>query len=174
MTVPTLQTARLTLRALQRSDLDDVVRLVNDFAVSQWLTMVPYPYGPADAAEFLHLGQSGALGPLWVITRDGAMLGVVSVDAELGYWLGTGAWGQGYMTEACQAVITHHFATTSADAIHVNYLDGNLGSRRVLDKLGFVTAGTTCLFSRSQGKDMPGHSMVLTRARWQDLRSAAQ
>ena len=172
VTVPTLQTARLTLRALQRSDLDDVVRLINDYEVAKWLTMVPYPYCHADAEDFLHMVQAGELGTLWVIVRDDALLGVVSIDTEIGYWLGAAVWGQGYMSEACQAAIGHHFATTTKDAIAAGYLLGNDGSRRVLEKLGFVDTGTHIRFSRSRQEKAAGRSMLLSRSKWQQIADA--
>ena len=39
--VPTLTTARLTLRTFRWDDADFVVDTLNDWAVTQWLTHVP-------------------------------------------------------------------------------------------------------------------------------------
>ena len=47
---PALETARLVLRPLTKADIPALVVELNDFEVSKWLTVVPYPYRAADAA----------------------------------------------------------------------------------------------------------------------------
>ena len=45
---------------------------------------------------------------------DGTLIGACGIDprdegTELGYWLGAGYWGHGFMTEAARAVIDYAF-----------------------------------------------------------------
>jgi RimJ/RimL family protein N-acetyltransferase len=170
MTVPTSQTARLTLRALRQADLDDVVRYAGDYAVSKWLTRVPYPYTRSDAADFLAMDRAGEMGSLWMITTGGALIGAVSVGNELGYWLAPTAWGQGYMTEAAGAVVDAHFGSSDNDMICSSHFVENYGSKRVLEKIGFVDTGAHVHFSQARQENVPVRSMELTHSHWKGLR----
>ena len=59
-------------------------------------------------------------------------------ECELGYWLGKPFWGRGYMPEAAKEVIRHGFVDLGMSAIWCGYYDGNLKSKRVQEKVGFV------------------------------------
>ena len=48
MTRAELKTVRLTLRPLGHSDEAAQVNVPDDFTVSKWLAVVPFPYGVAD------------------------------------------------------------------------------------------------------------------------------
>ncbi|MGL4527921.1 MAG: GNAT family N-acetyltransferase, partial [Aestuariivirga sp.] len=49
----TITTARLSLRPLREADAGDIVRQLNNFAVSRWTARVPFPYSTLDAEDFL-------------------------------------------------------------------------------------------------------------------------
>jgi RimJ/RimL family protein N-acetyltransferase len=83
---------------------------------------------------------------------EGSMLGVASlwhaeepkveVSAtpalyELGYILHPDAWGKGYATEAVVALLKLRGSTKVLGKVHVP----NFGSKRVLEKAGFVETG---------------------------------
>jgi len=88
--------------------------------------------------------------PRFLITRakDGALLGCIGIDrtdafedgAELGYWIARQFWGQGFATEAGNAVleIARTLGYTRVSAMH--FLD-NPASGKVLQKLGFEATG---------------------------------
>lgn len=166
MTVPTLRTTRLILRALNEGDLDDVVRYCSDYQVSRWLVPVAHPYSRADAEEFLAMDRAGEIGRLWMIIRDGALIGAVSTGKELGYWLAQQAWGQGVMTEAAAAAVDHTFENDDLSVMRSSHFAGNHGSRRVLEKLGFVDVGGHVHFSNARQANVPGRSMQLSRDSW--------
>lgn len=82
--------------------------------------------------------------------EDGAFLGWCSLNrvnatfrsASIGYCYGEASWGQGYATEAAEALLSWAF-----DALDLNRVQGetdtrNLGSARVLEKLAFTREGT--------------------------------
>ncbi|WP_162617565.1 GNAT family N-acetyltransferase [Yoonia maritima] len=94
MSVPTLRTQRLVLRALEHKYLDEVVRCAGNYEISQWLVVVPYPYTWSDAEAFLQMDLAGDLSDLWAITKEGAFIGVVSTGEGLGYWLEPSCWGR--------------------------------------------------------------------------------
>lgn len=163
-----LHTERLVLRPIARNDIPDLVAGLNDFAVSKWLTVVPCPYTAADAEAFLSHLETGAPLDGYGLTRDGGpVMGVVGIDASLGYWLARPHHGHGYMTEAARALVAHYFATTGADLLKSGYFAGNTASARVLAKLGFRPAGEERVKSRARGAEVTMCNMVLGRADWE-------
>ena len=57
---------------------------------------------------------------------------------ELGFHLRPQFWGQGYATEAAQAVISHAFTTLHAAVLFAGHHPHNKASQKVLQKLGFT------------------------------------
>jgi ribosomal-protein-serine acetyltransferase len=72
--------------------------------------------------------------------------------------------GQGMATEAANAAIRYAFGHLGAKAITIGHFDGNDGSRRIVEKLGFQTIGvvhqasTRCL----DGAKLDRHEYILT------------
>ncbi|MEL6841347.1 MAG: GNAT family N-acetyltransferase [Pseudomonadota bacterium] len=168
MTVPTLRTDRLVLRAFRQQDEALLATTINDYEISKWLTVVPYPYTIEDAAWFIGENLAGRF-HTWAIWRGDNLAGAMGLDKELGYWLAQDFRGQGYATEAATAIVAHHFATTDAKLICSSHFVENDPSRNVLEKLGFVDVGAHVHHSKARGADIPGRSMELTRARWDSL-----
>lgn len=65
-------------------------------------------------------------------------------DAEIGYWIGTEYWGNGYVPEAAKALIDYGFGTLHLNNIWCLCKEDNHNSRRVQEKCGFryVRSGT--------------------------------
>ncbi|MEJ7602616.1 MAG: GNAT family protein [Kofleriaceae bacterium] len=149
-----LVTERLVLRALDPEDAGAVARGAGDRRVARYLIAVPSPYPIALArawvsarARWWHEGR----GVTFAITRrdENELLGSVSLRryardrrAELGYWLSTAAWGQGYASEATRATVMFGFQELGLARIYAQVLAGNGASMRVLEKLGMVNEGT--------------------------------
>lgn len=60
---------------------------------------------------------------------------------HLGYSLGAGAQGQGYMYEALTASLQHVFTSLNLHRVMANYVPENDRSGRLLSRLGFVEEG---------------------------------
>lgn len=58
-------------------------------------------------------------------------------SVELGYWVAEEYWGNGYATEASEALINHAFNDLGVEEIFASYRYDNPKSGRVLEKLGF-------------------------------------
>lgn len=160
-----IRTPRLLLRKLRREDAPAIVDGVGDLVVSKWLSNVPHPYGLADAEWFLE--NMGARPDHWAITRDGDFLGVMSIGAELGYWLKRDAWGQGIATEAGFAVVGAWFERSGHDLLTSGYFEGNGPSGAVLSKIGFELSGERLSHSKSLGRTVRRQDVQLTRAKWE-------
>src|ERR1700680_777247 len=98
--VPVLATARLVLRAPRRSDGKAIATLANDRRIAANTARIPHPYGIEDAEKFIAAVNKREGEACFVITLDGAPIGVCSIDLredgpEMGYWLGGALLGRG-------------------------------------------------------------------------------
>jgi RimJ/RimL family protein N-acetyltransferase len=110
--IPVLETKRLTLRAPRHEDVKAITVLANDRRIAENTTRIPHPYRLADAEEFVANVNLRDGETCFVLMLDGTLIGACGIDprdegAELGYWLGAGYWGHGFMTEAARAVIDY-------------------------------------------------------------------
>lgn len=159
-----MTTERLTLRPFQRSDAERLAKLVNDIEIARWIGPMPHPYTLAMAHEYLDttLEDEGT----FALEQDGTLVGAVGVGKILGFWLARSHWGQGLMTEACTCLITHYFVSDNISLVS-GYHDGNDQSRRVHEKLGFRSNGTSYVFSQALQTDVLRHDLILTASDWQ-------
>ena len=179
-----LETSRLILRPLEERDLDDLVRVLNNLNVSRTTARIPFPYGLGDAEEFYAVTRSAEAGALYlsitVKEMGDTVLGGISSEprdggqfAEIGYWLAEPLWGQGYGGEAARAMTDHAFAVAGYDRLEASYVLGNEASRRILDKLGFIDAGSRTCTSQAAAADLAATRMVLSRGAWQKARDSS-
>lgn len=88
-------------------------------------------------------------------------------ECELGYWLGKPYWGQGLVPEAAMELLRHAFIDLGMEKVWCGYYDGNIKSKRVQEKCGFIYQWT------SYDVEVPlmhetrtGHVSRLTRKEW--------
>lgn len=60
---------------------------------------------------------------------------------SLGFSLGHEYWNQGYMTEACKLVIDYCFKHLDVEVLEIGHHEGNMASKRVIEKCGFQYEG---------------------------------
>ncbi|MFN8374094.1 MAG: GNAT family N-acetyltransferase [Anaerolineae bacterium] len=146
-----LKTERLTLRQIEIEDAPLVHEHMHDPAVTADLLPLRQPYTLdyvrtwIDDIRSLRLGE----GIMFTILRGDEFIGTMYLHsepqhrhAEIGYWFGKAYWGQGYATEAGRAVIRYGFERMFLRRIFAYYFARNVGSRRVLEKLGLKYEGT--------------------------------
>jgi 8-oxo-dGTP diphosphatase len=167
-----LTTARLTLRPPMEQDAVALVRELDNPNVSRWTGRIPHPYGVEDAeAFFTHYRNRPADALILFIVRGGALIGGIGIEnGELGYWLAETAWQQGYGSEAAWAIVDYAFEKLGRDTVTASYFTGNAASQRILEGLGFIETGTGTCFSRARQEEVTMTCLVLTRARWQDIK----
>jgi RimJ/RimL family protein N-acetyltransferase len=156
---------RVILRPLMARDAGAIVAGLSDWAVTQWLTRVPFPYALADAEWFI--GNEVSRGALGIII-DGVFAGVVQIGTagELGYWLAPACQGKGMMTLAAHAVVAAHFDKAGGRLIS-DYHVGNEASCNVLEKLGFRVTGHVRTRT-ARGEDVVSRCMTLSPQDWQN------
>ena len=89
-------------------------------------------------------------------------------EAELGYWLARPFWGCGYMPEAGRALLAHAFNDLRLKVVWAGHYEGNLQSRRVMEKLGLAETRTCDAGGRLE------HVLCVTRAQWGNTQAAAE
>ncbi|NIP14843.1 MAG: GNAT family N-acetyltransferase [Pseudomonadales bacterium] len=164
MPAPKLTTDRLHLRAFVSEDAGSVRTLAGNLEVADTTLRIPHPY-PDGAAEAWIAGlkapSAGGTGATFAITlkANGELVGTISLmsieaghQAELGYWIGVPYWGQGFCTEAGQAVVDYAFTELGLVRLHASHFSRNPASGRVLEKLGFRHEGTRRGHVRKWGK----------------------
>jgi RimJ/RimL family protein N-acetyltransferase len=174
--LPVLATARLVLRAPRRGDVKAIATLVNDRRVAANTARIPYPYAIEDAEQFIAAVNKREGEACFVITLDGAPIGICSVDLredgpEIGYWLGVSYWGRGFATEAVRALIDHAFGDLEHDTLISGARVNNPASRRVLEKCGFQWTGVRLSRIRAINSAAPIDRFRLDRGLWASLKS---
>lgn len=175
--IPELRTKRLVLRPFRASDIPDLVRLAGAREVAATTARIPHPYTEADARHFLeHLEKDKDFGYAFAITllASGELVGAVGLHpatgqprAELGYWIGVPYWGNGYATEAAEAVVAFGFESLKLHRIFAGYFRGNDASRRVLEKLGFSDEGCSREHVEKWGKFLDLQNYAILAPEWQ-------
>lgn len=88
-------------------------------------------------------------------------------ECELGYWIGKPFWGQGFMPEAAGELMRHGFEDLGMKTIWCGYYDGNLKSKRVQEKLGFIYHHTCDEVPVPlMGEIRVGHTTYITKEQW--------
>ena len=91
-------------------------------------------------------------------------------ECELGYWIGKPFWGQGLIPEASREILRHAFEDLAMTTVWCGHYDGNIKSRRVQDKLGFIFHHTTEGLEVSLVNEVrTGHVTFMTKERWESL-----
>ena len=62
-------------------------------------------------------------------------------NGEIAYWVGEEYWGNGYATEAAEAIIKFAFVEKGYNKVFARYFASNGASGRVLEKLGMRKEG---------------------------------
>jgi RimJ/RimL family protein N-acetyltransferase len=147
-----IDTPRLLLRSWQAEDADELrdVFAASRPALERWTPWVLYGSETIDALREKLQGYADnfSAGVEWryaMIARDderivgGASLHprVGAAAIEIGYWLATSATGQGFATEAAEALTAEAFRARDIDRIEIRCEPANEASMRVPERLGY-------------------------------------
>jgi ribosomal-protein-alanine N-acetyltransferase len=142
-----IETARLSLRTYSDSDIPELVPLIGASEVAATTLQIPHPYTEVHAREFLE-SASNDLRLAIVLKDTGRLCGGIGLHpheqhrrAELGYWIGVPYWGNGYATEAAQAVVRYGFENMQLQRIFASHFKENMASGNVLRKIGMKHEG---------------------------------
>lgn len=105
--------------------------------------------------------RGGTALPLFVVRRDGTLLGAITLDnirrgpaqsGTIGYWIGQPFARQGFMQEAIGLLVHHAFTALDLSRIEAACLAENAASRGVLEKSGFKYEGVAQSYLQIDGR----------------------
>lgn len=145
--IPTLTTERLTLRKIQKFDLEDVFEYTSDTAVSEFLLWYPHKNREETDCYLNYLQKLYKKGKFydWGIEIGGKMIGTAGFSkinikdnsAEIGYVLNRSFWGKGIAVEAIEEIVKFGFSVLKLDKISAVIISENKRSAKVLSKCNF-------------------------------------
>jgi RimJ/RimL family protein N-acetyltransferase len=168
-----LHSGRLTLRPWQASDAEVVARIMADERMHTYLKL-PQPYtldaarsfvtdlGPSTATAGTGLNLAVAENSTGRVVAAIGLHGLAndSVLTEIGYWVGTSDWGQGFAVEATRTMARFAFAN-GARRIEIRADVANVGSSAVALRAGFHFEGV--LRSQLESSSGPADCALFAR-----------
>jgi RimJ/RimL family protein N-acetyltransferase len=164
------------------ADAPDVERYVGERAIAATTLNIPHPYPKGLAEEWIS-GRRKAFddgeGVAFAIERseDGKLVGAISAGidrahehAEIGYWIATPFWGNGYATEAARAVVDYAFEVCGLHRVLAHCFVGNGASARVLEKAGMTREGTLREHALKWDEFVDLHVYAIVRSEWAGAR----
>lgn len=160
-----------TLRPWESADVAWVYDACQDAEIQRF-TDVPKPYRPADAVALLDLSRRGrAEGNTYAFaicrTDNDELLGAIDLrdltdgrTATIGYWVASGARGEGVASIALDALARWGFERLGLREIRVNVAATNLASQRVAQRAGFRAEDAPALQCPDGDGRVPGVTYV--------------
>lgn len=151
--LPTLDAARVQLRWLLTSDVDELYAVFSDREMMRYWSS-PAMTERAEAEDYLrriHEGFKARTLFQWGVElkQERQIIGTCTLfhldsanrKAEIGYCLGSTHWGKGHMTAALTTLFNFAFGTLGLRRLEADVDPRNENSLRILDKLGFQREG---------------------------------
>jgi ribosomal-protein-alanine N-acetyltransferase len=147
-----IETPRVKLRPQVESDADAFFPYVSDPELTRMVTWAPHTEIAQTREWLTKAGEMVAAGTdmIWTIEHEGAPVGCLGLHgitwalralrvdrAEMGYWIARPFWGKGLMTEAATAATRWAFETLGLHKVTIMCFEANVGSRRVIEKIGY-------------------------------------
>jgi RimJ/RimL family protein N-acetyltransferase len=144
--MPSIETARLLLRMFSQDDLDGLSRIYADADVMRYLS--GHPLTREETAGWLNYFLAGwaDYGFGWwavVLKESGELIGHcglqfihVTPEVEVTYGLAKAYWRMGLASEAARACLRYGFERLKLDRIYALADPGNIGSHRVMQRVG--------------------------------------
>lgn len=144
-----IQTDRLILRPFEEGDACSIYNYAKDSAVADlagWpahkdiddsLYVIKHILNGPECYAICLKENNLAIGSIELLLSPNANIEIADDEAELGYWIGEPFWGRGLVPEAAKALINRAFNELNIKQIWCQYFEGNLQSRRVIEKCGF-------------------------------------
>ena len=152
-TLPTINSTRVCLRWMSERDIDPLFAVFSDPRVTRYWSTPPLTDREAAVTLLDEIQNSNRQNTMmkWglALLANDLLIGTVTLfnldlsngRAELGYALGRKHWGNGYMQEALQALLSHAFDVLNLRRLEADVDPRNAASIRTLERLGFQREG---------------------------------
>lgn len=148
---PVLFTDRLVLRRMDKRDSGDMFLYAGDPEVTRYLLWSPHPNENYTAKYLSTLPSRYRAGDFydWAVTYNGRMIGNCGFSkldlnhkkGEIGYVIAKDLWNKGLATEAARCVMEFGFDTLGLHRIEIQFMEENIASRKVAEKIGMTFEG---------------------------------
>jgi len=158
-----IETHRLTLRTLKHEDLVRFHNLINDPAVADTTFSIPNPMSYERAKTWMNYYVDPSLhgnDHHWGIClkNQEEIIGMINVydihpkwlQAEVGFWLGSEYWGNGYGTEATCTVVDYMMQHFPLQRLIASYQKTNIASAAILSKAGLNPLHTVRMYNKKK------------------------
>ena len=145
-----LTTERLLLRTWKETDAESLYEYAKDPEVGP-IAGWPVHTSVENSREIIRgvlsaeetyavcLKEDGkAIGSIGLMIGTASNLNLPDTEGEIGYWIGVPFWGQGFIPEAVKELLCHGFEDLKLNKIGCGYFEGNIKSKRVQEKCGFI------------------------------------
>jgi ribosomal-protein-alanine N-acetyltransferase len=151
--MPELQTDRLILRRMRLTDAEDMYDYARRPEVTRYLLWSPHPDITHTRDYLQYIATRYAAGSFYdwavVLKSSNRMIGTcgfTTIDcphdaAEIGYVLNPDYHGMGIASEAVEAVLAFGFDQLLLHRIEARFMEGNVASLRVMEKVGMCFEG---------------------------------
>lgn len=145
-----LETERLILRPWSEEDAQDLYVYAKDpqvgpiagwpphTSVQNSLEIIKNVLSAKETYAVVLKEEQKAVGSIGLMTGSASNLDISDEEGEIGYWIGVPLWGQGLIPEAVGEMLRYGFEDLCLEKIWCGYFDGNIKSKRVQEKCGFV------------------------------------
>lgn len=159
-----IETERLLLRPLQRSDVGLLNVYAADERVARMTRTIPHPLPPgASEALIQRAAQDDRDEDIWVMdgspTGRAELMGLIGLErmdreqSEVGYWVAPAFWNTGLASEAVAALVEAN--PQNSKTMFASVFQDNPASARVLTNTGFQYLGDAEAFSVARGATVP-------------------
>ncbi len=173
---PTLETERLILRKLKKSDTKDLYEYCSSPVSAKYSLWQPHEDIGVTRQYISWLLRSYKRGEYFTwgieLKESGKLIGTcsfTSVDneykvAEIGYGIGNAYWGNGYAAEAVKAVLEYGFCTVGFISINAKIMKENVSSVRLASAVGMECDGLlrNGIYCKGEAHDLYVFSMLDT------------
>lgn len=161
---PVIETERLILRPLRRSDVGLLDMYSNDERVARMTRSMPHPMPPGASEAFIQSSHDEKrTEDVWAIDGSdhglGELMGLIGLEqmdreqSEVGYWVAPVFWNSGLASEAVRGLVE---ANPHKDkTMFASVFQDNPASARVLTNTGFEYLGDAEVFSVARGSTVP-------------------
>lgn len=172
--LPTIETKRLILRKIKIDDIEEMYAYGSDKEVAKYVTWETHK-SIDDTKQFvefvLNKYKNKQVAP-WGIEykENGKFIGTIDFvwwepnnkGAEIGYAISKDYWGKGLTTEAAKEVVKFGFEKMDLVRIQAKSSAENLGSQRVMEKVGMTFEGTLrkAIFLKGKHQDLKMYSIL--------------
>ena len=177
-----LHTKRLILRPWTEEDAEDLYTYAKDpevgpiagwpahKSIEESLGVIRNYFSVEECYAICEKENNKAIGAISLKLNGNTDMTERDDECEMGYWLGKPYWGRGYMPEAARELLRHGFEDLGMTTVWIGYYDGNMKSKRVQEKVGFVYHHTcNAVEVPLMNENRVGHTNYMTREHWEKL-----